>query len=87
MVPVESIVRLALAQAGKSYVFGAEASAAYPSPKAFDCSELVKWACARAGVTPTMPDGTASTTHLRPLHYHLALRPLRYPAYRVVRHG
>ena len=58
MVPVESILRPALAQAGKSYVFGAQASAADPSPKAFDCSELVKWACARAGVTPTMPDGT-----------------------------
>lgn len=57
-VPVESILRLALAQAGKSYVFGAEASAADPSPKAFDCSELVEWACTRAGVAPTMPDGT-----------------------------
>jgi cell wall-associated NlpC family hydrolase len=57
-VPVESILRTALAQAGKSYVFGAEASAADPSPLAFDCSELVEWACARSGVTPTMPDGT-----------------------------
>lgn len=27
-------------------------------PDAFDCSELVEWACARLGVAPTVPDGT-----------------------------
>jgi cell wall-associated NlpC family hydrolase len=57
-VSAESVVRLALAQAGKPYVFGVEVAASNPNPSAFDCSELVEWACARNGVTPTMPDGT-----------------------------
>jgi cell wall-associated NlpC family hydrolase len=44
----------ALAQTGDAYVWGASASPTDPHPKAFDCSELVKWAAARAGVT--VPD-------------------------------
>jgi hypothetical protein len=41
---------------GKPYVFGAEAALNDPDPPAFDCSELVQWACARVGVK--FPDGT-----------------------------
>jgi cell wall-associated NlpC family hydrolase len=55
---IETIVRLALAQKGKPYVFGVEVVLADPSPRAFDCSELVQWVCAQAGVQPEMPDGT-----------------------------
>jgi hypothetical protein len=29
-----------------------------PNPSQFDCSELVRWACRRAGITPEMPDGS-----------------------------
>lgn len=45
-----AFVSYALAQAGDRYVFGVEASASDPNPNAFDCSELVEWASARAGV-------------------------------------
>jgi cell wall-associated NlpC family hydrolase len=47
----------ALSQQGKPYVWGSTASASDPSPASFDCSELTKWAAARAGVT--IPDGAA----------------------------
>lgn len=46
----DAMVRYALGQAGTRYVYGAEASASDADPDAFDCSELVEWACARAGV-------------------------------------
>ncbi|MFT3971648.1 MAG: peptidoglycan-binding protein [Micropruina sp.] len=36
-------------QVGKPYVLGAEASASDPSPRKFDCSELVEWLYARSG--------------------------------------
>lgn len=63
---VDSFVALCLQQAGKSYVFGAEASPSEPNPRAFDCSELVEWACARVGISPTFPDGTdAQESHCR----------------------
>jgi cell wall-associated NlpC family hydrolase len=55
---VEQIVRLALAQKGKPYVFGTEVVLTDPNPQAFDCSELVQWACAQSRVVPEMPDGT-----------------------------
>lgn len=29
-----------------------------PNPTLFDCSELVRWACQRAGLVPEMPDGS-----------------------------
>lgn len=57
---VDKFVALALQQAGKKYVFGAEASPTDANPRAFDCSELVEWACARAGINPRMPDGSAT---------------------------
>ncbi len=58
MVDVEAVVQLALAQQGDRYVYGAEANPSDSNPSAFDCSELVEWACRRAGVQPTMPDGS-----------------------------
>ena len=54
----------ALAEQGKPYVYGATASITDPDPKAFDCSELTKWAAARAGTT--IPDGaTAQYLYIR----------------------
>jgi hypothetical protein len=44
------MVAWAMTQAGDPYILGAEASASDPNPSAFDCSELVEWASARAGV-------------------------------------
>lgn len=46
-----AFVGYALAQAGDTYIYGAEASVSDPNPNAFDCSELVEWAAGRAGVT------------------------------------
>jgi cell wall-associated NlpC family hydrolase len=57
---VAKFVSLALQQAGDRYSFGAEASPSDPNPRAFDCSELVEWAAARAGITPRVPDGSAA---------------------------
>lgn len=57
---VARFVSLALQQAGDRYVFGAEASASDPNPRSFDCSELVEWAAARAGISPRVPDGSAN---------------------------
>ena len=51
-------VKFALAQTGDRYIFGAEANLKDPNPDAFDCSELVQWACARAGVY--IPDGSSA---------------------------
>lgn len=53
-------VALALQQTGKRYVFGAEAAPSDPNPRSFDCSELVEWAAARAGISPKVPDGSAA---------------------------
>lgn len=58
MTHADEIVAFALSQDGDSYVFGAEASPDDVNPDAFDCSELVQWACARAALDPTMPDGS-----------------------------
>ena len=55
---VEDVLSWALAQKGKRYVFGVEVRTNEADPPAFDCSELVEWACARATVSPPMPDGT-----------------------------
>lgn len=57
---IDKFVALALAQAGKRYVFGAEASPSDPNPRAFDCSELVEWCAARVGISPRVPDGSAA---------------------------
>jgi NlpC/P60 family len=47
----------AISQQGKPYVWGSTASPTDANPASFDCSELTKWAAARAGVT--IPDGAA----------------------------
>jgi len=52
----QTFVQSALAQAGDPYVWGASASPTDPNPKAFDCSELTRWAAKRAGVD--LPDGS-----------------------------
>lgn len=54
---IEEVLLYAIAQEGKRYILGAEADAADPDPPAFDCSELVQYACDRAGVDPRIPDG------------------------------
>ena len=58
MVSVDTFMGLCLAQDGDRYVFGHEVSLSDPDPDTFDCSELVQWAAARAGVLPRMPDGS-----------------------------
>ena len=56
---VEEFVRLCLSRTGTIYGFGAEASKADPNPRRLDCSELIEWAAARAGI-PGVPDGSAA---------------------------
>lgn len=50
---LETFLEAALAQRGDRYVMGFEVRADDPDPDTFDCSELVEWAAARAGVTIT----------------------------------
>lgn len=57
---VARFVSEALRQTGKSYVWGAEAAPSNPNPRSFDCSELVQWAAARAGIKPAVPDGSSA---------------------------
>jgi len=60
----QAFLKTALAERGKPYVYAATARTDDPDPKAFDCSELTKWAAARVGVT--IPDGaTAQYLHIR----------------------
>jgi cell wall-associated NlpC family hydrolase len=54
----QAFLDTALSQRGKPYVYGATAATTDPSPRAFDCSELTKWAAARVGVT--IPDGATA---------------------------
>ena len=51
----QHLVDTAMTQAGKPYVFGAEAKTL--DAKAWDCSELVEVVCRHHNVTPTVPDG------------------------------
>lgn len=44
-------VSLAIAQSGKTYVWGANDPASNVSPTGFDCSSLVQWCAARLGVS------------------------------------
>jgi putative chitinase len=57
MATPKDLLDLLLTQDGDPYVFGVEVSPSDSNPKAFDCSELVQWGCARLGVKPIMPDG------------------------------
>ncbi len=52
----QTFLDAALGQAGDPYVWGSSAAPTDADPDAFDCSELVKWAGQRAGVT--LPDGS-----------------------------
>jgi cell wall-associated NlpC family hydrolase len=51
-------VTVAMAQVGDAYVFGTEVRLDDPDPTAFDCSELVQWACSRVGVS--IVDGSSA---------------------------
>jgi cell wall-associated NlpC family hydrolase len=53
---LQTFLNSAVAQTGDRYVFGAETKASDPNPSVFDCSELVEWAAAQAGVK--VPDGS-----------------------------
>ncbi len=48
---LDTFVNDALAQAGDSYVFGANVDLHNPNPTSFDCSSLVEWAAAQVGIT------------------------------------
>jgi cell wall-associated NlpC family hydrolase len=54
---IEDVLLWAIAQKGDKYVFGVEVSAAAADAINWDCSELVEWSCAKAGVTPRVLDG------------------------------
>lgn len=58
MAHIEQVLSLMVSQSGDPYIFGARAARSNADPDAFDCSELVEWACNRAGVAPRMPDGS-----------------------------
>lgn len=47
---IETFVRNALQETGKTYVYGATPAASDPDPRSFDCSSLVQWAATRAGI-------------------------------------
>ena len=55
MIAPSTYMRAMVAQERDRYVFGTEVSPLDPDPHKFDCSELVEWACVRAGLR--MPDG------------------------------
>jgi cell wall-associated NlpC family hydrolase len=57
MTHIEDVLLCALAQKGDRYVFGAEVPLTAQDASAWDCSELVEWACGRAGVSPKVLDG------------------------------
>lgn len=57
---VAKFVSSALQQTGDRYQWGAEARPSDPNPRLWDCSELVQWAAARAGIRPAVPDGSAN---------------------------
>ncbi|MBF0337475.1 MAG: hypothetical protein HQL05_06540 [Nitrospirae bacterium] len=52
------LLNLVKSQEGDIYKFGVEVSLSDSNPSAFDCAELVEWACARLKIEPTMPDGS-----------------------------
>lgn len=68
-----AFVSYALAQAGDTYIYGAETTASDPDPNAFDCSELVQWAAGRAGVA--FVDGSsAQIAACRPVSVDTAIQ-------------
>lgn len=57
---------IALAQAGDTYIYAAEAAVTNPDPNAFDCSELVQWAAGRVGV-PFVDGSSAQIAACKPI--------------------
>ncbi|GAB1641069.1 NlpC/P60 family protein [Krasilnikovia sp. MM14-A1259] len=55
---LETLLRVAKAQIGDRYVFGAEVKLSDPDPSVFDCSEFTQWAAYQAGVR--IPDGATA---------------------------
>jgi hypothetical protein len=55
LIDIECVVRKELAQAGDTYVYGAETRLNDPDPERFDCSELQEWAFHQCGLY--LPDG------------------------------
>lgn len=54
----QDILKLAVSQEGKAYVYGSLGPYTDPAdPKSFDCSGLVWWCCHRLGTFPAMPEG------------------------------
>ncbi|RSM74808.1 hypothetical protein DMH04_39490, partial [Kibdelosporangium aridum] len=53
---LQTFLNSAVAQTGDKYVFGHEVNLNDRNPSTFDCSELVEWAAAQAGVK--VPDGS-----------------------------
>lgn len=58
MTHIEDVLLFAISDSGARYVFGAEASIRDNHPDKIDCSELVEWSSGKAGVQPTVPDGS-----------------------------
>lgn len=57
MTTARDFLEILLRQRGDRYIFGAEVDLGNPNPPAFDCSELIQWGGARAGISPPIPDG------------------------------
>ena len=55
---LDTFLRVAKAQIGDRYVFGAEVDLDDPNPSVFDCSEFTEWAAHQAGVK--IPDGATA---------------------------
>jgi cell wall-associated NlpC family hydrolase len=55
---LKKFMAVLLKQDGKPYIYGIEVKLDDPDPQAFDCSELVQWACHQAGIT--VPDGAVN---------------------------
>ena len=55
---LDTFLKVAKAQIGDRYVFGAEVKLSDPNPSVFDCSEFTQWAAFQAGVK--IPDGATA---------------------------
>jgi len=71
MTSYQDFLDLLNSQAGDEYIFGVEVDPSDANPEAFDCSELIEWACARMGIQPVMPDG--SWMQIQHCHKHATL--------------
>jgi cell wall-associated NlpC family hydrolase len=61
---LDTFLKVARAQIGDRYVFGAEVKMSDPNPSVFDCSEFTQWAAYQAGAK--IPDGaTAQYMHFK----------------------